>query len=207
MSKRCIIISGGEYAPVEGLREDDFVIACDRGYLYAKGQGIRPDLLVSDYDSYDGPVEQSVSVERFRPEKDDTDTMIAIRYAVEHGFEELVLFSALGGRLDHLLGNLQAIVYAQAHGVRASILSPDTRVYTLSGGSLRLSRQPGWSLSVLAAEDRCTGLSIRGAKYPLEDAVLTNRFPLGVSNEWAEETAEITIREGIVLVVLSKLAQ
>ena len=116
MSKRCIIISGGEYAPVEGLREDDFVIACDRGYLYAKGQGIQPDLLVSDYDSYDGPVDRDVAVERFRPEKDDTDTMIAIRYAVEHGFEELVLFSALGGRLDHLLANLQSADFAAVRG-------------------------------------------------------------------------------------------
>lgn len=205
MSKRCVIISGGEYAPVEGLREDDFVIACDRGYLYAKGQGIQPDLLVSDYDSYDGPVDRSVTVERFRPEKDDTDTMIAIRYAVEHGFEELVLFSALGGRLDHLLGNLQAVVYAQAHGLRASIFSPDTRVYTLCGGSLRLPRREGWSLSVIAAEDLCAGVSLRGAKYPLTDATLTNRFPLGVSNEWAGDEAEITVKEGILLVVLSKL--
>ena len=205
MSKRCIIISGGEYSPVEELRPEDFVIACDRGYLYAKGQGIQPDLLVSDYDSYDGPVDQAVSVERFRPEKDDTDTMIAIRYAVEHGFEELVLFSALGGRLDHTLGNLQAIVYAQAHGLRASILAPDTRVYTLRAGSLKLRRLPGWSLSVLAAEDRCIGLSIRGAKYPLDNAVLTNRFPLGVSNEWAADEAEISVGEGIVLIILSRL--
>ena len=205
MSKRCIIISGGEYAPVEGLRPDDFVIACDRGYLYAKGQGIVPDLLVSDYDSYDGPVDQRVSVERFRPEKDDTDTMIAVRYALQHGYDELLLFSALGGRLDHTLANLQAIVYAQAHGARAAIYAADSRVYTLSRGSLRLPRLPGWSLSVIAAQDRCTGLSIHGAKYPLEDAELTNSFPLGISNEWVSDEAEISVRDGIVLVVLSKL--
>ena len=205
MSKRCVIISGGEPSTITPLREGDYVIACDKGYSYAAAQGIKPDLLVSDFDSYDGAVDSSVPIERFRSEKDDTDTMIAVRYAVEHGFEEIKLFCALGGRLDHSLANLQSLVYAQVHGLRASLEAEDTRIYTLQKGSLRLARLPGWSLSVFAAQDRCAGVSITGAKYPLRNAELTCSFPLGVSNAWADDAAEISVEEGVLLIVLSKM--
>ena len=131
--------------------------------------------------------------------------MIAIRYAVEHGFEEVLLLCALGGRLDHALANLQALAFAQAHGLRASIRAEDTFVTTLQNGSLRIPRREGWSLSVFAVTDRCIGVSVSGAKYPLRDAEVTNRFPFGVSNEWVEDTAEISAAEGILLIVLSKL--
>ncbi len=205
MSKRCIIISGGEFSPIEGLSPADFVIACDKGYTYAKRCGVLPDLVVSDFDSYGGQIDPGIPVKRFQSEKDDTDTMIAIRYAVEHGFEEVLLLCALGGRLDHALANLQALAFAQAHGLRASIRAEDTFVTTLQNGSLRIPRREGWSLSVFAVTDRCTGVSVSGAKYPLRDAEVTNRFPFGVSNEWVEDTAEISAAEGILLIVLSKL--
>ena len=86
MTHRCVIISGGNYAPVEGVREDDFVIACDKGYVYAQQAGVRPNLLVGDFDSYEGALPSDLPVWRYKKEKDDTDTMIAIRYAVEQGF-------------------------------------------------------------------------------------------------------------------------
>ena len=126
MAGTCVIISGGEFSPITGLRPEDFVIACDKGYTYAKRCGIVPNLVVSDFDSYAGQIDNGIPVERFPSEKDDTDTMIAVRYAVEHGFEEVRLFCALGGRLDHTLANLQALLYAQSHGLRASITGADT---------------------------------------------------------------------------------
>ena len=205
MSKRCVIISGGEYSPIEGLSPADFVIACDKGYTYAKRCGVVPDLVVSDFDSYGGQIDPGIPVKRFQSEKDDTDTMIAIRYAVEYGFEEVLLLCALGRRLDHALANLQALAFAQAHGLCASILAEDTFVTTLRNGSLRIPRREGWSLSVFAVTDRCTGVNVSGAKYPLRDAEVTNRFPFGVSNEWVDDTAEISAAEGILLIVLSKL--
>lgn len=201
MSKRCIIISGGNFEPIEGLRPGDFVIACDRGYAYAKSCGVVPDLVVSDFDSYAGPIDEGVPVNRFKSEKDDTDTMIAIRCALEQGFDEAVLLCALGGRLDHTLANLQSLVYAQSRGLPCSILSADAEVRTLQNGSLRLPRREGWGFSVFAAQDLCKGVSITGAKYPLADVELTCAFPLGVSNEWTSESAEISVRSGILLII------
>ena len=204
MEKRCMIISGGDFSPIPRPGPDTFVIACDRGYAYAERCGIRPDLLVSDFDSYAGTVDPDVPIHRFRAEKDDTDTMIAIRTAIERGFTRAELYCALGGRLDHTLANLQSLVFAEKHGLSMRIHGADTEIFSLRNGSLRLPRREGWSLSVFAMEDRCRGVSIRGAKYELERAELSSAFPLGVSNEWADDEALITVEDGILLIVLSR---
>ncbi|MBQ9661704.1 MAG: thiamine diphosphokinase [Oscillospiraceae bacterium] len=205
--RRCVIVSGGDFSPVDGLGADDFVIACDRGYVYCERLGIRPDLVISDFDSYSGPVAPSVPLNTYASEKDDTDTMLAVRYAVEHGFESLLLCCALGGRLDHLIANLQSLVFAQRHGVRAVLRSEDTEMITLEDGSLHVPRREGWSLSVFAMDGPCRGVSIAGAKYPLRDAELLPSFPLGVSNQWTEAEAEICVREGLLLIVLSRMPE
>ena len=202
---RCVVISGGDFSPVSGIRPDDFVIACDRGYVYCERLGLRPDLIISDFDSYSGPVDSEIPLNRFVSEKDDTDTMLAVRYAVEHGFHELLLCCALGGRLDHLIANLQSLVFAQKHGLPAILLSEDTEIRTLAGGALRIPRREDRSLSVFALDGPCRGVCITGAKYPLANAELLPSFPLGVSNTWAGEEAVISVEEGILLIVLSKI--
>lgn len=202
---RCVVISGGDFSPVSGISPDDFVIACDRGYVYCERLSLRPDLIISDFDSYSGPVDSEIPLNRFVSEKDDTDTMLAVRYAVEHGFHELLLCCALGGRLDHLIANLQSLVYAQKHGLPAVLLSEDTEIRTLAGGALRIPRREDRSLSVFALDGPCRGVCITGAKYPLANAELLPSFPLGVSNTWAGEEAVISVEEGILLIVLSKI--
>ena len=205
MPHKCIILSGGEFHPVEKPGPGDFLIACDRGYEYAQRCGVMPDLVVGDFDSCGEIIAEGVPVKRLPVEKDDTDTMSAIRFACAQGFDEIELQCALGGRLDHTLANLQSLVFAEKHGLRASVISPDTVIRTLHCGSLRLPRQPGFSLSVFAAEDLCRGVSIHGTKYELEREDLSSAFPLGVSNEWRADEAEISVEDGILLIVLSRL--
>ncbi len=203
-TERCVIISGGEFSPVSGITGNDFVIACDRGYTYCEKLGIRPDLIISDFDSYSGPVDPTIPLNAFSSVKDDTDTMLAIRYAVEHMFSDVLLCCALGGRLDHLIANLQSLVFAQKHGLQAVLKSEDTEIFTLRCNKLCIPRREGWSLSIFAADGPCRGVSISGAKYLLSDAELLPSFPVGVSNQWAESMVEISVKEGILLVVLSR---
>lgn len=205
MKTTCMIISGGDFSPIPAPGPDCFVIACDRGYAYAARCGITPDLLVSDFDSYDGAVDPAVPVRRFPSEKDDTDTVIAVRAAIERGFRSADVYCALGGRLDHTLANLQTAVFAAGHGLSLRFLSPDTEIYTLKDSSLRLPRREGFSLSVFSAADRSCSVSIRGAKYELDGVTLSSGFPLGVSNEWAADEAEIAVADGLLLIVLSRL--
>ena len=86
MKGLCAIISGGEYSPMDDIKAAEYIIACDRGYSYAKRSGIVPDLLLGDFDSYTGKLPEGAAVERLPREKDDTDTMHAIRRALELGF-------------------------------------------------------------------------------------------------------------------------
>ena len=183
----------------------DFVIACDRGYTYCERLGCVPNLLISDFDSYDGPVDASVPMEKYPSEKDDTDTMLAIRYAAEHGYDEVLISCALGGRLDHLLANLQSLAYARKQGLAAALITEDTEIRALQSESMKFPRQEGWSLSIFAVGGPCSGVSIKGAKYPLEHAELPPSPPLGVSNQWSAECAEISVEQGILLVILSRL--
>ena len=204
MKEKCVIITGGDFSPIVPPAESDFVIACDRGYEYAVRCDITPQLLVGDFDSYSGALPSGIPVERFRAEKDDTDTMIAVRYAVEHGFSELELCCALGGRLDHMLANLQAAVFAAGHGLTACLSDEKTSIRTMIPGKLSIPRRNGYSLSLFSATDFCEGVTIKGAKYPLCGARLTNSFPIGVSNEWRDECVELELDSGILLIVMSK---
>ena len=204
MSRRCLIITGGAYCPIPRPEAGDFVIACDRGYEYCLRDAVRPDLVIADFDSCGGQIAPEIPVLRLPVEKDDTDTMAALRYACDEGFEEVHLCCALGGRLDHTLANIQALAWCAERGIFAAIESPDTRLISLRGAALRLPRREGFSLSVFSLTDR-SRVTIRGAKYALEDAEITNGFPLGVSNEWAEETAVVTAHEGTLLIVESRL--
>lgn len=204
-SRRCFIVSGGDFSPTPHPLPDDFVIACDRGYTYCERFGRIPDLLISDFDSFNGPVDASVPCEEFPSEKDDTDTMLAIRYAVEHGFQQVLLCCALGGRLDHLFANLQSLVFARKQGLTASLCSEDTEVFALQGETLRLPRKEGWALSVFAVDGPCRGVTIKGAKYQLEQAELLPSFPLGQSNQWADDCVEISVQDGVLLVILSRM--
>lgn len=205
MNSRCIIISGGEYSPITDIKKDDFIIACDKGFEYAKKAGITPDLLIGDFDSYTGDLNTDIPIRRYKCEKDDTDTGIAVQYAVENKFEEIILYCALGGRLDHLLGNIQLGTYAAKCGVSVKILSEDNELYFLSNSTLSLNRRNGYSISVFSLTDKCDGLIIKGAKYPLENATFNNASALGVSNEWAEDEINVSVENGVLLVVLSKL--
>ena len=204
MENRCIIVSGGVFSPAPEQQPGDFVIACDRGYTYCERLGLMPDLFIGDFDSYSGAVAPGVAVERLIPEKDDTDTGHAITYALAHGFRTLVLTCALGGRLDHTLANLQNAANAAVQGASVTILDEGSEINFLTHGTLRLKKRPGWGLSVFSLSDASTGVCLRGVKYELENAALDNRFPLGVSNEFDAPEAEITVEQGVLMVMQTK---
>lgn len=131
--------------------------------------------------------------------------MIALRRAIDGGAERIDIRCALGGRLDHLLGNLQAAVFAAKRGIRVRISDERTRLLVLPPCALNIERLEGFSLSLLSAADICEGVCISGVKYPLSNAVVTNSFPIGLSNEWLESSARLSFTSGMLLVVMSRL--
>ena len=197
--KNCLIIAGGDYAPIKP-EPGDYIIACDRGYAHAQREGIRPHLLMGDFDSYSGPLPEYIPIERFKKEKDDTDTMLAIRHAAAHGFESVRLCCAMGGRLDHLYANIQSLAFAVNAGLEAQMGDENSWLRVLRPGEYVIEQRQDWSLSLFALSERVEGLSIHGSKYELDRGALEYSFPLGASNEFCGD-ARISFESGLLLVV------
>ena len=205
--KRCLIFAGGELGEIAGCLSQshaDYVICADRGLVHAQKLGIEPDVIVGDFDSYEGELPSGVEIHRSVPEKDDTDTMLAVKIAIERGYDSIVLFGGLGGRFDHTFANIQTMRYAFEHGCDMSVSSDDNRLFIQGAGSKRYVRCDGWYFSVFALTPEVRINELSGVKYELRDYTLTDSFPLGVSNEITANEAVVDIADGIALIVYSK---
>jgi thiamine pyrophosphokinase len=206
MNKRCVIFSGApecaEYRPEPG----DYVIAADSGYKHLVNAGLLPDLIAGDFDSFEGEIPADIPVLRVSSIKDDTDTMLAAKHALEQGYKDFLILGATGGRLDHQTANLVLCAYIAEKGGSCEIRGIFESVYSIKNGTLSLKKRENRSVSVFSFTDKSCGVSLRGLKYTLENATLTNIFPLGVSNEFSEERAEIAVKDGILIVICSQTA-
>ena len=207
MDNGCLIISGGAFSddpPVP--RDASFVIACDRGWQYAERLGIVPDVILGDFDSSAPPARTDVPVLTFPVRKDDTDTMLAARHALEKGYRDITVCCALGGRFDHTLANLQTAAFIVSRGGRCRLLGRNTELIAFTRGTVRLPRRKGYKLGVFSLSDRCENVTLRGTDYDCENIGLSSAFPLGACNAWAADTAEISVGNGILLAVSSSEA-
>ncbi len=197
--KICSIICG---APTKGLKKElveGFVIAADRGLDVALEAGIRPDLVVGDFDSAKSAVPEGVECVKVSPVKDDTDAMLAADFALKYGCSELRFFCALGGRIDHTIANIQMLYHFKIRGINGALFGDDTKLFLLSNESRSIPKFDGY-LSVFAY-DKTAVVTEKGVKYPITNHPLTNDMPTGVSNEIIDDTAEITVHSGTALVV------
>ena len=201
------IFAGGIISDLSFIEkaDGDGVICADGGLKYAEKLGIKPDIIVGDFDSYNGELPENADIRRSVPEKDDTDTMLAVKTAIENGAELVRIYGALGGRFDHTAANIQTLKYASEHGCSAIIEDADNVIMLQEPGERRYKRRDGWYFSFFAYSGTVTVSRLSGVKYTLENAVITNGFPLGVSNEITGNEAILIIKEGTALVVRSKM--
>lgn len=207
---KCVIFGAAPFTgDLEYIRqtmpdENRVVIAADGGLRYTTALGLEPDVIIGDMDSVreeDVPVGAILYPSR----KDDTDMMLAVKKGLALGADEFFLYGGLGGRLDHTYANFQTLAYLSEHGVNGWLLDENHRVCMLENGELTLSSEYRY-LSVFAYGGVCSGITITGAEYPLEDAVLEPSFPLGVSNRHAEgEQMRVSVKNGTLLIIQTKL--
>ena len=200
--KRCFIFAAGTfYGLRERPAEGDLVLAADAGYQNCQTAGIRPNQLLGDFDSMDQP-EDFENVFRAPVEKDDTDTMLAIRTGLAQGCEEFYLYGGTGGkRSDHTIANLQALLFLREHGARGYLYDNDFVWTAVQDETIIVRKTVEWGLlSVFCMGDRAEGITLRGVQYPLTDGELTPWFPIGVSNHILEEEATVKVCSGKLLV-------
>ncbi len=208
--RECAVFAGGVIEnpgfidKKELLDNCRFIICADGGYRYAKELGIVPDLFVGDFDSYSGELPSGINVHKSIPEKDDTDTLLAVREAIETGCEKIRLYGALGARIDHTFANVQTMIFAYDRGCALKIID-ETNEMSLQGvGEKSYIRRDDWYFSLFAVGGNARISSCRGVKYPIEDYEMKPGFPIGVSNEITAEKAVLCVESGLVLVVRSK---
>ena len=208
MSKRAVVFSA---VPVESemaayVQPGDFIVACDAGYRNAAKLGVRPDLIVGDFDSAPQPETDRETI--VLPHvKDDTDTQFAARWLVEHGYEEVTLLGALGGaRIEHMFANVSTGLFLAMHGIKTILADARSEMhYLLPGKELVLEKKDWMYLSVFALGAPMTGVTLQGVYYPLENATLSELdYPLGTSNEFIEPVAHLQCVGGHGLVVLTR---
>ncbi len=209
---RCVIVAAGEIhnygSAISFLREDDYFIFCDGGLSHAESLGIKPNLIVGDFDSCDSDVlskyEEQCEIIKLPREKDDTDTLYAVKLAVERGYSDFLILGAMGGRFDHALGNISILLYLEGLGKKA-VLIDDYSVMQIAGSKPLLIEDTCSYFSVLTVAGDVSGVTIKNAKYPLENASLSADFQLGISNEVLPgKVAEVRVEHGRVLVVTVK---
>ena len=184
------------------LREDDVIVCADSGMDYALRCGVRPRIVLGDFDSYSGNLPSDVELIRLPAEKDDTDTMFALRLGLERGVREFLIAGGIGGRLDHTLGAVQTLNFAVSHGASAVMSDGKQYAEVLEGPVSRRYQADGTKyFSLLALSPRVTGVTMTGFKYPLTNGEITYDFPLGVSNEVRESSAVLTVGSGRVAVI------
>ena len=206
--KSCIIFGNAEisnYSIIQPISAEDFVISADGGWRHLKRLGIKPHLFIGDMDSLQETIPEDIKKECYQPEKDDTDTLLALKEAMRRGYDDIMIIGGLGGRIDHTLANISLTAFAAQHGAVCHLIDEHHQIFAIHNDSIMVKKGYWKWLSVFAAGSEVRGVSLRGLKYPLQEAVLTNTYPIGVSNEFVSSSAVVTAAQGTLLIVLSDL--
>jgi thiamine pyrophosphokinase len=204
-----LVMANGEYGEaawyIRQANKFERVICADGGGRWARRFGIRPDRVVGDLDSLDQADQKAlaaagVELAVYPPEKDDTDTQLALKIAEREGAREVVIWGGTGSRLDHTLSNLGSAAALTRRGIRVHFESPSMAVY-LVAGHLTIPGQLGNTVSLLVIGDRVTGVSLRGFRYPLTGATLQSTWQYAISNVITGLPAEIELVSGVLAVV------
>lgn len=205
---RCVIFSAGPVSSCEYLADmitdEDFLICADGGMRHAKAINRVPQLIVGDFDSGKELLFDGVEVIRHSVRKDDTDTMLAVQEGLKRGYRSFLLFGALGGRLDHTFANIMLLEYLKKHGAQGKICEEKNTLMLISNEKIRLEKVPGCKFSVFPWGGSAHGISIQNAEYPVSGFEMQTMNPSGVSNEFTQGDAVVSVEDGMLLICISK---
>ncbi len=209
------IISGGSILPPfleNRIKEDnwDYVIAADRGLEVCYALNFTPDFMIGDFDSISENVlahyqNMQIPVLTYPSQKDDTDTELALKVALEQKPERVTIYGATGTRIDHMLANISLLRLGVLHNISVEIVDDKNRIRLISDTfQMKKTEQYGDYVSFLPMTEMVTGVTLKGFQYNLTDGVLVHGNSLGVSNQIAEEEVYVSVKNGILIMIESK---
>ncbi|MDO4662843.1 MAG: thiamine diphosphokinase [Tissierellia bacterium] len=201
MEKICYIIGAGEIHKLNiNPNPNDYIIAADGGYKYLKEINIIPDIIVGDFDSSKYPENQD-TIKLYKI-KDTTDMFEAMKIAYKKGYKKCLIYGALGGRISHSIANISQMVYFV--GKMDITLIDENTTITATNSKINIDYKNLSYISVFSYTPISKGVNIKGLKYELKNATLKANYPLGVSNESIGKPAEITVEDGILIIITEK---
>jgi len=194
----CIIFCAAEFNQLAApIREGDCILAADGGLRHLQKLSLEPTEILGDFDSL-GYIPQDARV--FPVEKDDTDAMLAARRGLELGYREFLIYGGLDGvRLDHTVANFQTLQFLKDRGATGYLVGKDYLVTVIRNEKVCFPARAEGILSLFCLGPDARGVTLKGLQYPMENGCFTSGFPLGVSNHFVGETAEVTVTDGSIL--------
>ncbi|TZE83404.1 thiamine diphosphokinase [Calorimonas adulescens] len=208
---KAVILSNGNVENIEFLRSyiesSDIFICADGGGNYAKSLGIKPDILIGDFDSIKEEIlnyfqHLGTEIIRYPREKNYVDTQLAVDRAIELSADKIILLGATGNRLDHTLANINMLYYIYKKGVTAEIVDEHNRLMLLKGENF-LRGQMGDTVSFIPFFGDVKKIVLKGFYYPLDGVTLTKDTSLGISNVFTEDVGYVDSGDDFVLAIFS----
>lgn len=188
----------------------DYVICADGGLEKVKKLGLKPDLILGDFDSVDSSVLENykqleIETVTFPSEKDYTDMELAVEYAVQKGFKHVVMIGASGTRLDHTLANIQLLEKYHNMGIDIEIIDNNNHIKIISDNAdIKIKYEKDCFVSLVPVTETIEGLTLEGFKYPLNNVIVKRGTAFLISNEITQNIGRIILKKGTALVFSSK---
>ncbi len=203
---RCVIVGN---APIfdhphilEYIRPDDYIICCDGGQNHIKGLDISPSLIVGDFDSSEKP-ETDAEIIVLPREKDDTDTFYAAKEAFDRGFRDFLLIGVFGARIDHSLGNISIMLWLHNRGCHCIAVDDFSEMQIIGEKAVEIDDAYPY-FSLLCIDGPASGVCISGAKFPLDNGIITPEYQYAISNEvLPQAVGTVSVKDGTLLLVRS----
>lgn len=193
------------------LEENKFetIIAADKGLEALNKINVMPNYIIGDFDSVNKTTlnqyeNKNIEITYLKPEKDFTDTHMAIKLAIEKRAKHITIIGATGTRMDHTLANIHILNEALQNNVPTEIINENNRIMLINRKAKLIKNTNYKYVSIIPLTTKITGVTLKGFKYNIENTTINLGESIGVSNEQIEQEALIEIKEGIAILIYSK---
>lgn len=210
---KAIVVSSGQITDYDFakrvLESGDLIVCADGGGVHVERCKLVPDAVVGDLDSIDEELLKKLrdngvtDIVKYPREKDYTDTQLAIDYAIENGADEIIMMGSVGDRLDHTVANIFLLLKLLKNNIKPCIINEKNTVY-ITDRYISIKGKIGDLVSLIPVGGDVKGICTKGLKYKLSNATITMGDPLGISNVFTDEVAEIEVNNGFLLVIKSR---
>ncbi len=207
-NKRCVIIGASPNTDIGVIKsnvvKDDFIVCADGGYILAQKLGIRPDIIIGDFDSSDFPKYSDCEIISLPVMKDDTDTNFCVKECIKRGYTNFLFLGVTGGRADHTFANLCTMKLLADKNMNSKIVDFSGSIYIMNSGKKEFINKSGLRFSIFPFACESCVVTLEGFLYEIQQSTLRADFPIGVSNTITNNIAKVTVHSGCALIMVGQ---